>query len=202
MTPFTPMAPLIPEGKIGEAELRHLIIREREASRTRMRAVVTGGREAPIPEGTYTQLIIRGRLLMSDTPMEQRSNYEVIHQARGDVLIAGLGVGMVILPILAKPQVRSVLVVEKSPDVIALVEPHLRKALGDKSCWLRVRQADIFEFEPARGEKWDVLYFDIWGDVNSDDLKDSKALKKKFGRCKSRGGWLGCWVDAMAHLFR
>lgn len=202
MTTFTPMAPLIPEGKIGEAELRHLVIGEREASYSRMRAAVTGGREAPISEGAYAQLLVGGRLMMSDTPMEQRTNYEVLYQARGDVLIAGLGVGMVILPILAKPEVTSVFVVEKSPDVIALVEPPLRNALGDKADRLTVRQADIFEFEPARGQKWDVLYFDIWGDVSSDDLKDSKALKRKFGRRKRPGGWVGCWVDAMARLFR
>jgi len=200
VNPYTPMATVIPEGRVGEATIQHMVIGEREASATLIRTFIT--REAPIPEGTYARLLVRGHLMMSDTPMEQRSNYEVIHQARGDVLIAGLGVGMVVLPILAKPEVKSVLVVEKSPDVIALVEAPLRKALGDKADRLVIQQADVYEFEPARGQKWDVLYFDVWGDVNSDDLKDSKVLRKKFGRRKNRGGWVGCWVDTQKHLFR
>lgn len=70
------------------------------------------------PEGTYACLRINGRLVMSDTRMEHTTNWEVVHEAKGHVLIAGLGLGMILHPILAKEEVLSVTVVEKYADVI------------------------------------------------------------------------------------
>ena len=46
---------------------------------------------------------------------------------------------------------------------------------------------------PARGQKWDVIYFDIWPDICTDNLQEMDALHKKYNRCKVRGGWMNSW---------
>lgn len=199
---FTPMASVLPEGEKGEAKIKHLVIGPKEASRSMLRFAATGGREATIDEGTYAQLFVNGSMVMSDTQMEQRTNYEAIHQAKGDVLIAGLGLGLVILPILAKEEVTSVTIIEKSGDAIALVEPHIRKALGAKADKLTVIEADIFEWKPPRGARWDTVYFDIWVGRCTDNLKEMTKLHRKFARRKRKGGWMGSWEQATLRYWK
>lgn len=125
--------------------------------------------------------------MMSDTDAERRSNYEVVRRATGDVLVAGLGLGMIFHPILAKPEVRSVTVVEKFADVVALVEPTLSPVK------LRVVVADIFAWKPPTGVKWDAIYFDIWPDICVDNLKEMATLHRRFSRRLNPSGWMGSW---------
>lgn len=199
---FPNMSDFIPEGEKGNARIKHLTIGRQEHKYTLLRAVVTGGRDAPISQGSYTQLFVGSSMVMSDTQMERRSNYGVVHNAKGDVLIAGLGVGMILLPILADEEVRTVTVIELSQDVIDLVEPHIRKASGDNAGKLKVICADIFEWTPPKGQKWDCLYFDIWADICTDSLKDMTKLHRKFARRKTPGGWMDSWQKAALKLQR
>lgn len=205
---WVPMASVIPEGKRGSIEIVHFEIGEPEASYTRMRAAATGGREQPIPKGSYCRLMVDGDVMMSDTPAERRENTGLIVNAKGDVLIAGLGIGMVIIPLLAKTTVKSVFVVEKSYDVIDLVEAPLRKELArrfgeERSYDLGVMEGNIFEWEPPQGEKWDTLYFDIWADKCTDNLKEMATLHKKFGRRKtSKDAWMDSWCKSLLQYWK
>ncbi len=124
--------------------------------------------------GTYCKLHINGELMMSDTPMERKSNLNFIENANGRVLIAGLGLGMVILNILDKEEVTEVVVIEKYQDVVDLVEP---KFTHPK---LKVICSDIFYWKPEKGEKFDTIYFDIWAEVCQSNLADMTELHNKF----------------------
>jgi predicted membrane-bound spermidine synthase len=123
--------------------------------------------------------------------MEHRTNFNFVYEAEGDVLVAGLGIGYVLLPVLRAREVESVTVVELHQDVIDLVEPHLRVAVGAAASKLTVVQADIFDFEPAKGQKWDVIYFDIWPDRCTDNLEQMAKLHRRFARRKRR--WMNSW---------
>lgn len=193
MTTYTDMATILPEGERGEAKVKHYTISPQEASFSRVRMAVTGGREQPADEGTYAQLFVNGSLVMSDTQMERDSNRIFVYEARGDVLVAGLGVGLILLPILASKRVESVTVIEKCQDVIDLVEPHIRKKAGGNK--LTVVCADIFDWKPPRGSHYDVIYFDIWGDICTDNLKGITKLHAKFRHRKRTGGWMGSWMQ-------
>ena len=195
MNEYTDMATVLPEAKKGEAEVRHFVINEHLAAFSRLRAVVTRGREGAAKEGTFAQLFVKGSLVMSDTEHERQTNWDLLREARyGDILIAGLGLGMVLLPILAQEKVTSVTVIELSQDAIDLVEPHVRKAAGKDADKLTVIQADIYEWKPPRGARYNTIYFDIWGDICRDNLKDMKKLHQKFRRRKRRGGWMSSWL--------
>lgn len=47
-----------------------------------------------ISPGKYVKLIIAGELVMSDTPYEMNTNQKFVDKAHGNVLIGGLGIGL------------------------------------------------------------------------------------------------------------
>jgi hypothetical protein len=187
------MYEVIPEGKSGDAEISHFTVSEEESR-------CLAHRGAP-PPGKYCRLMIGNGWgpMMSDTPAEQRTNVDVVEKAHGNVLIAGLGIGMILVPILDKQRVRHVTVVEKSADVIKLVMPALREYLSDDyNTKLVVEHKDIFAFEPDKTLKWDTIYLDIWPHICTDNLVDITKLKRKFAKRLNRDNpqaWMGAWVE-------
>ena len=115
-----------------------------------------------ISNGTYVKLEKRGSIIMSDTDMEKRTNYQFCNNAHGDVLIGGLGIGMIVLAIQDNPMVDSITILEKYPEVIQLVGEQL--PLNKK---VQIVNADVFEWKPSKGRKFDCIYMDIWDYINS-----------------------------------
>ncbi len=147
--------------------------------------------------GTYVCLEIAGQHAMSDTEFERESNEELLRRAHGDVLIAGLGIGLVILPLMENPAVRSVTVIEKHQDVIELVEPCLRLASENDAARLTILRGDIFDWRPPRGQKFNTLYFDIWPTATVANLKEMQQLHRIFRRYKERKDiqvWMSSWM--------
>lgn len=178
----------VPEGTDGVWSVSKFTVSKKDADFENMRASFSfssGGQH--ILPGTYTQLKRGGTLVMSDTPSEIRDHMSPINRATGEVLIAGLGLGMVVKACLKKPEVTRVTVVELAPEVIHLVGDHMKGIHGDR---LNVVQADIFKWEPPKGVRWDVAWFDIWDDICMDNLDEMATLNRRFGR---RVAWKGCW---------
>jgi hypothetical protein len=179
------MADVVPEGEIGVARVEHLDLTLEEVKRRS--AFHANEWTAP---GRYTVLYVHGCLMMSDTAFEKLTNLDFVEQATGDVLIAGLGLGMVLLPVLAKPDVTSVTVVELHQDVVDLVAPPIRRAAGADAGKLKIIVSDIMSYKP-RGAKWDVVYFDIWPSICPDNLADMSTLHRRFAR-RARV-WIDSW---------
>lgn len=206
---YEPMAPILPEGETGDAKIQHRTITDYDAKFSSLRAVVTGNPNEMVSEGTIAQLLVNGYLVMSDTQMEQRTNYEFLRassRAGGDILIGGLGLGMILVPLMRMKNVRSVLVVEKSQGVIDLVSSPLLTYLKKQSKKLSITRGDIFEWRPPPGYKhWDVIYFDIWANLCVDNLDEITKLKRKFSRCLNRsnpGAWMGAWEEIRLRSLR
>jgi spermidine synthase len=193
MIKWIPMTTVLPEGKIGEAELRHLVVDEQSESYSRIRVIATGNFREEVHQGVYAGLFVKNKLVMSDTQTEKRDNVGFIVHAKGDVLVAGLGLGMVLFPVITKSDVKSVTVIEKSADVISLIESPLRKALGKREKLLQIIHSDIFTWKPPKNKKWDTIYFDIWPDLCTDYLPEMTRLHRRYARRKSPGGWMSSW---------
>lgn len=174
---------LIPPGQKGVAEVKHCVVSPSESEFTKLRAMMHPGEF--VKPGTYVQLYVNHRLMMSDTSEEKRSNYSFVRNAKGDVLIGGLGIGMVLDAILKKDEVKRVVVVEKYQDVIDLVTPYFK----DKR--LQIICDDIFDFKTAY--KYDTIYFDIWPDITTDNLEGMATLHRKFAKRKNPGAWMDSW---------
>ena len=178
---FPKMVKIVPESKHGIAVIEHF---EVSKSASRFTSIRPGDY---VPEGKYARLRVNGQLMMSDTRFEHITNWDVVNEARGNVLIAGLGLGMILHPILDKKEVTHVTVVEKYADVIALVAPTVQ---CDR---LTVIEGDIYQWLPEKGTKFDCVYFDIWADQSTDCLEDMKKLHLRFRPFKVKDGWMDSW---------
>ena len=109
------MADLLNERQNGAWKLEKFTI-----ERNNLAAMIQG-----VTPGIYMKLTHNGECVMSDTSMKKRTNMDFYCNAYGDVLVGGLGIGMIILAIQDKPEVRSITVIEKHPEVIDMVGSQL-----------------------------------------------------------------------------
>lgn len=180
---FPAMIQIVPEGQRGIARVEHFVVNE-------MQSRLSIFNRSYVPAGNYARLYVGNTLMMSDTIMEKITNLEVCRRAQGNVLIAGLGLGLILTRILPKPEVKKVKITEKYLDVIELIAPRF------ESPKLEVIHADIFEWHPAKGEKFDTIYFDIWPDINVDNLADIATLHQRFKfylNRKNPQAWMASW---------
>jgi spermidine synthase len=184
---FPRMPALVRPGKRGTVRVCHFTVNQRMSRFTLLRGLLNGTPEY-CPPGKYAVLKLNGETMMSDTRMERLTNQQVLAHAHGRVLIVGLGLGMILHPIVAKAGVTKVVVVEKSQDVIKLIAPSLPPSV-ELVC------ADIFEWKPPT-EKWDTIYFDIWPSVSEVNLPEMATLHRKFRPRLVRGGWMDSWCRA------
>jgi spermidine synthase len=129
--------------------------------------------------------------MMSDLAYERLTCLDVVRRTHGDGLIAGLGLGMILHPILNTSAVRQVTVVEKYPDVIDLIRPTLPGGAR-----LAIVCADIFTWTPPPGSRYDVIWFDIWPDVAPARLSEMARLHRRFARYLNRTNprrWMESW---------
>lgn len=182
---FPVMQDIIPEGKSGDYAVEHFTVSEQEADLYLLRATYNFdylGRH--FEKGDFCRLKMKDSLITSDGGGERWSTVEVCNRAMGNILIAGLGIGMMLCRIVPKPEVESVTVVEISPDVINLVEEHIREYLGEASQKLEIVLGDIWEFVPAH--KYNTMWFDIWGDYSGNTYEETKRLHKRFQKYVDR----------------
>jgi hypothetical protein len=172
----------------GVASITKYTFSENDNPLYNLRAMRDGNYEHRMYDGTYVRLHINGELMMSDTAMERITNKEFIYEAKGRVLVAGLGVGLILQAILDKPEVTEVVVVEKYQDVIDLVAERFAHPK------LHIVCADIFEYELPKGEKFDTIYFDIWATISLENLDEMRKLHAKYRRNKrSKESYMDSW---------
>jgi len=148
----------------------------------------------------YARLLINGEVMMSETPMERRTNSDFVCHAHGDVLIGGLGLGMIVLAIQDDPDVFSITVIEKSKDVLAAVRPQL--PLNSK---VEIVEGDVFTYKPVR--RFDCVYMDIWFYPDDEAYEEMKALKRRYGhylkpKDESPKRFNKCWAEYYARSGR
>lgn len=178
----------VPEGKRGNWRVERFEVNKREADFSRLRAVINGRPRETVIEGTYTRLVHKSRgVVMSDTQAEMSDHSYAVLMAKGECLINGLGLGMVLGAILKKPEVTRVTVIESERDVIALVAPTYTK---DER--VSIVHADAYGWKPPRGVRYDWVWHDVWDTVCADNLPEMTKLKRKYAR---RTNWQGCWCE-------
>ena len=191
MAMFPRMAEIVPEGKRGAARVQHLALQGQAARQ----ASYVAGEYISTPPGTYALLFLKNEsgsstCMMSDLGYERSTCLEVVKRAHGHALIAGLGLGMILHPILKNPGVDSVTVIEKCQDVIDLVSPSL-----PSSSKLTIVAGDIFGWTPPPGVRYDVMWFDIWPDIAPTRLPEMAELHGRFAPYLNHNN-PECWMES------
>jgi hypothetical protein len=179
--PFVPMHDLIEPTESGSVRLDAFSITPEEARTYNLRSYFHARGDTVRP-GRYARLTRNGTLWMTDTPYERRGNLELHRAAKGDVLILGLGIGMLPTALAQKPDVTSITIVEIDEDVIAAVTPTLTRTAPAA----RVLHGDAFlperlDLPRARaGGGFDTILADVWPTICADDRPQHIAMRRAW----------------------
>ena len=175
------------DAKIGDWRIETVEIPEDYA---RMRNVFIKNPLMKLEGGIYKKLINRiDGVVMSNTPMERKTHIEAINKAKGNVLVAGLGLGMYLQNIKDKEEVTSITVIEKSKEVIELIAKYF------KDCQkIKIINEDIFNYTPDI--KFEFAFLDIWSDISEDNLVEFDILREKFKDIPE----IICWSEDIIEL--
>lgn len=184
----------VPDGVSGNWEVKKFIVSDEDARFSVLRSSFSfSSRGRSVPAGKYTGLYVNGHVMMSDTPDELSDHFGPFSIASGICLVSGLGLGCVVEGMLKKRDsqgelaVDKVIVLEKSRDVLNLVESHFVDRYGDR---IEVRNVDALEYKPPREERYDVVWHDIWLHLCEDNLEEMTLLHRRYGRkCDWQGSW-------------
>lgn len=128
---------------------------------------------------------------MSITPLEMESHFLPMNSAKGNVVVAGLGLGMISINLLRKPSIKKLTVLEYDQELINnysnLLSGECKSLWEDnlKSGRLNVIQCDCKSTLPPATlstiGKTDYLWVDIWETLGTEQAKtDTDALCKQI----------------------
>lgn len=108
-----------------------------------------------------------------DDPPHWWSMEDYALRSMGKVLVAGLGLGLVIYPLLDNVDVESITVVEINKDVIDLIVPLLPITPESN---IKIIHDNFYDFINKTKEKYDRIIVDIW---RTESLEETRRLLKE-----------------------
>lgn len=173
---------LIPNNKIGDFAVTDFEVSEKQAEINK----VINPRH--IIAGYYKRLSYKRNVtIMTNSPQEISEITNLCKQAFGDMLIIGLGLGVMIDLLLENDKIKSITIVEKNIEVINLVYPSFKHIK-----MLSIINEDAFDYQPKRN--FDHIWHDIWNSVFLGYKKEMITLKEKY---KNYGTCQWCWSEEL-----
>ena len=136
--------------------------------------------------------------MMSDHPSETMTNQHFINHAYGDVIVFGLGMGMIIFPLLKDKNIKTITIVEKDMGLISLIGDFI--STHDVHNKVTIVHGDAFEYHNKLGTgknraQFDTIYFDIWIRVEKEHINEMEQLHSLYSKFK-RGdvSYLTSWL--------
>ena len=134
-----------------------------------------------------------GNEWMTLTPVDLDTCDDAIAAASGRVVTFGLGLGYYAYMVSLKPEVESITVIEKSPDVIRLFKKHIFPYFPHKEK-VRIIEADAFEYaeQEMPREGYDFAFVDTWRDAS-----DGAPMYEKMRALEhlSKGTRFEYWIE-------
>jgi len=153
----------IPEATVGEFAIRHMVKPAGAPVPTsNLRTALYRGQAQPSVvydhETRWHSLTEGDGVWMTDYPIEQIQHDEELKGMRDSILIGGLGLGYAATALAQRRTVKRIVVVEKQPEVVALVAPHIAHPK------ITVVTADLFDYlkAGAEGQRFSYGFYDIW----------------------------------------
>lgn len=176
----------VPSGTSDDWAVVRFEVSEKDANFHNLRcAIHSSGREIEV--GHYTKLTHHGSVIMSDTPAEVYDHLWFMYEARGDVLINGLGLGVVVEGLMLNPNVKHLTAIEISSEVIQLAGEYLKSKHNGR---LSIINANAFFWKPPKGKIYDYVWHDIWPAICGDYYEEMKTLHRKYAkRTKHQNSW-------------
>lgn len=133
------------------------------------------------------------KTMMSDHESETITNQKFIDSAKGDVLIFGLGLGLIVFPLMKEKEINRIVIVELDNGLIEMVSPMI-KFFGDPNK-IEIFQGNCFSWRTE--EKFDTIYFDIWEVIDEKSFGEMEYLESKYRKNLKEGGWMDSWCSEL-----
>jgi len=133
--------------------------------------------------------------MMIDNEYERTTNQVFLDNAFGDVLIGGLGIGLIIKAIEDNANITSITVIEKHQRVIDLIVP--QSNFNNK---VTVIQGDIHTYIPTK--QYDTIWLDDWTTAEEDAVYRESSIfvgdsreqwKDRLSPYLTDGGYINYW---------
>lgn len=133
------------------------------------------------------------RAMMSTHESEILTNQKFLDVCKGDVLVFGLGLGLIIFPLLNFKNVKSITIIEIDSDLIQSVGKLISTQDVDKK--VNIINDNAFEYYKINKNFYDVIYFDIWAVIDKLAFDEMKTLKGLYYKFLKPGGWIDSWCS-------
>lgn len=131
------------------------------------------------------------KTMMSNHEFEMLTNQKFLDNAKGDVLVFGLGIGLIIFPLLKDTEIKSITIVETDSGLIDEVFPIIIQ--NDTDAKVSVYMEDAFKFETDK--MFDTIYFDIWSVIDQSAFSEMRLFSEKFKNNLKPNGWMDSWCS-------
>jgi hypothetical protein len=125
-------------------------------------------------------LFKKGEIVMCSTEMELLTNKPFIDNVIGDVLIVGLGLGMVVFPLLNEDSITSITIIEKELDLINFVG--LKISEMDTNNKVTILMGDAYNhyerLDPNK--KYDTIFLDFWNQIDMSNVDEVTSMKQYY----------------------
>ena len=134
---------------------------------------------------SYLALTEGNNIWMSLNPNEIETMKPYINKAKGNVLVLGLGMGYVPFMMAVSPEVKSITIVEKDPEIIALFNSLILPNFKNKEK-IKIVEDDAINFV-KKNNKFDYLFADLWHSP-----EDGLSLFVQLKRVNKN---IDCWLE-------
>lgn len=132
---------------------------------------------------SYPALLQDDRIWMTTIPNEINTMQQPIEAAKGKVLTYGLGLGYYVYMVSEKPEVESITVIEKDPEIILMFERYILPQFSHmEKVGIIAKDAFLYARETMPKENFDLVFTDLWHDV-SDGIELYKKMKSFETSC-------------------
>lgn len=151
----------------------------------------------PVGEGmseAFYDLMFPPRVWMCNSLTEMSMMLIAAKEARGKVLVGGLGLGIYPqMVMLSKRPVSSITIVETNPDMIRLVERCVQKSAKKNRARVKIVEDTIENYMATTERRFDTIYLDTWGDLHFKFLAYINHLISMASKIATPTGRIQCW---------
>jgi spermidine synthase len=138
--------------------------------------------------------------LMTDNEFELLTNKEFLDNANGDILIIGLGFGLIVFPLLNDENITSITIVEKEQDIIEFVGNKIKETDFNNKVTIINDNANSF-YNSTNIQTYDYIYIDYWTELQIEQFNEMELMNILYSPfLKNSSSKIKCWCDDIKHL--
>jgi spermidine synthase len=138
--------------------------------------------------------------MRSNHESETKTNQKFLDVAKGDVLIFGLGIGLIVFPLLQEKDIKSITIIEIDSGLIDMISPIIKER--DIHSKVEIINCDAFEYHNLINKNYDTIYFDIWAIIDEKAFSEMDQLENLYKKNLKEDGWIDSWCSEEKSLIK